>query len=445
MAIGPIYSAAIFCALVAGVAGGVGPAVVAIATIGALALAWVVAGYARRFAGAGSVYEYIAGVFGRRAGAAASLGYGYALLFLGPTFLVPACLLFQTFAEQHLGFDPGWWAGGVGGLLIVSVMQWLGISLSVRAQLTLTAISAIPIALLVIVVIAKGGAHGNELSVFNPFNHTHGDVFTALLFAVTLFVGFECAAALGAETADPHRAIPRAVLGSVVMTAVLFLLVMYAGTIGFGPAKVAASWGPDPNGLATLAHRYVGSADATLIELAVLFDVIAAWMAFTNSFARLAYALARDGLMPAPLARTSSRGVPWVGNATWVVVALGMLFATAVAHVENRFTMLSILVLPGLLMVQAIYALLAVGGFKLLRPGWRWLIPVIAATTPVLGIYGTIHPFPTGPVRWGIWLTVAGVVLCVSWFAYLLLRRSSTFDAPQPAAALGTRVEGAGV
>jgi amino acid transporter len=428
LAIGPIYSAAIYGAFVAGIAGGVGPAVVVITSVGALALGWVVAQYARRFAGAGAVYEYVRGALGRRSGVAASLGYGYSLLFLGPPFLVPAGLLFQTFAKEHLGFDPGWWLGGVGAMVIVFTMQSLGIALSVRAQLTLTALSAIPIALLAVVILIQGGADGNHLSVFNPSDHTHGDVFRAILFAVTLFVGFEAAAALGEETADPHRSIPRAVLGTVAMTAGWFIVVIYAGTIGFGPAHAASGWGSDPNGLATLAHRYVGSGDATLIELAVLLDMLAVWMALTNSFSRVAYALARDDVLPGAFARTSRRGVPWVGNLTWVAVTLAMLLATAVAHVGDRFTMLSILVLPGLLIVQAIYALLAVAAVRLIRPGWGWLVLAVAAAVPGLGIYGTIHPFPAGPVRWGVWLALIGVGLCAAWFGYLQLRRSATPD-----------------
>ena len=423
MAIGPIYSAAIYGAFVAAIGGGVGPAVVLITSVGVIALAWIVAQYARRFAGAGTVYEYIRGVLGRRAGVAASLGYGYALLFLGPPFLIPAGLLFQTFAQQHLGFDPGWWTGGVGFMIIVFAMQAAGIALSVRVQLTLTALSAIPIAVLALVIIAKGGATGNHLSVLNPFDRTHGDVFKAILFAVTLFIGFECAAALGAETADPHRSIPRAVLTTVAMTSAWFLVVIYAGTIGFGPAQAAAKWGPDPNGLATLAHRYVGSLDATLIELAVLLDMLAVWMALTNSFSRLAYTLARDRMLPTPFARTSRRGVPWVGNLTWVGVTLAMLLATALANVGSRFNMLSILVLPGLLMVQAIYVLLALAAVRLLRPGWRWLILVAAVAVPALGIYGTVHPFPTGPLKWGVWLTLIGLGLCTLWFTYLQIRR----------------------
>jgi hypothetical protein len=100
-----------------------------------------------------------------------------------------------------------------------------------------------------------------------------------------------------------------------------------------------------------------------------------------------------------------------------------MLLASALANVGSRFNMLSILVLPGLLMVQAIYVLLALAAVRLLRPGWRWLVLVAAVAVPALGIYGTVHPFPTGPLKWGVWLTLIGIGLCVLWFTYLQIRR----------------------
>ena len=230
--------------------------------------------------------------------------------------------------------------------------------------------------------------------------------------------------------------VPRAVLSSVGLTAVWFVAVLYIGTIGFGASRAASAWGADPNGLATLAHRYVGSADATLIELGVLLDMVAAWMAFTNSFSRSAYALASAGSLPAALGRTSRRGVPWVGNVTWIAVTLVMLLATALAHVGDRFNMLSILVLPGLLTVQATYALLALVALKLLKPGWGWAIALLAAVVPLLGIYGTIHPFPSGVLRWGVWLTLAGVGVCVCWYAYALRRRPCVVASLAPSAGM---------
>ena len=55
---------------------------------------------------------------------------------------------------------------------------------------------------------------------FNPSNVAEGgSVFKGLLFGILMFVGFELAAALGEETADPKRSIPIAVLSTILIVA----------------------------------------------------------------------------------------------------------------------------------------------------------------------------------------------------------------------------------
>ena len=57
LAIGPMFSAGLLTGLVAGVAGFSAPLSVLLGAIGALCLAFVVSVYARRYSGAGAVYE----------------------------------------------------------------------------------------------------------------------------------------------------------------------------------------------------------------------------------------------------------------------------------------------------------------------------------------------------------------------------------------------------
>ena len=83
LAIGPMFSAGLLTGLVASVAGFSSPLSVLFGAIGALCLAYVISVFARRFSGAGAIYEYLVhgahpgvGVFG------AGL-YGLGVLFLG--------------------------------------------------------------------------------------------------------------------------------------------------------------------------------------------------------------------------------------------------------------------------------------------------------------------------------------------------------------------------
>src|ERR1700689_2466393 len=83
LAIGPMFSAGLLTGLVASVAGFSTPLAVLLGAVRAVCLGFVVSLFARRFSGAGAVYEYLVhgdhpsvGVFG--AGI-----YGIGVLFLG--------------------------------------------------------------------------------------------------------------------------------------------------------------------------------------------------------------------------------------------------------------------------------------------------------------------------------------------------------------------------
>src|SRR5712691_11795775 len=59
LAIGPVFSSAFVGFLIAGAAGGATTLSTLIGAIGVLAVGWVITLYARRYAGAGAIYEYL--------------------------------------------------------------------------------------------------------------------------------------------------------------------------------------------------------------------------------------------------------------------------------------------------------------------------------------------------------------------------------------------------
>jgi len=92
----------------------------------------------------------------------------------------------------------------------------------------------VPLAVVAVAVIADGGAGGNTLAVFDPSRTSWKAVFHGILFAVSLFIGFEAVAALGEEARLPRRSIPIAVISSVAISLAFYLVVTCAGAIGFG-------------------------------------------------------------------------------------------------------------------------------------------------------------------------------------------------------------------
>ena len=114
LAIGPIFSVGLVSGLVANVAGFSTPASIVLGSIGSIGLAYVIAIYARRYAGAGAIFEYLSqavhnsfGIFSGSVYLLGTLFLGAGGIYIGLGFLV------QGFFQSHLHTSIPWWVGGV--------------------------------------------------------------------------------------------------------------------------------------------------------------------------------------------------------------------------------------------------------------------------------------------------------------------------------------------
>jgi amino acid transporter len=308
--------------------------------------------------------------------------------------------------------------------------------------------------LLALIIIGKGGASGNTLSVFNPgetslLGVSGGGVLGGVLLGVLLFVGFEAAASIGEESADPHRTIPRAVLWTVGVSALFFALMAYAFSIGYGKAAVSkGAWAFDPAAVDTMATKYVGSWYATIIDLVVILDATALALAICVTIGRGYFALARDGLLPRAFARTSRHNTPWVGNLMVAVGGVGLVILSVTANYASQFVFpgpdgkpvplfpsdefatLIMAATVGSFAVELVYLVLSVVAIRLLmRHGgqwWQYLIVVVAVATPLLGFYGALKPGPHNGANYNyeaLYWTIGLLVVAAVWFAIVRATR----------------------
>lgn len=424
LAIGPVFSAAFVAVLLAGAAGGVAPLATLIGAVGMLALCWVISLYARRYAGAGAVYEYVRYATGPALGMfAAGIYFLGTLFFGGAAIYLVIGLISSATLSSLLGLTIPWWALSLVAALVIFLMNHLGVQITTRMQLTLTVLSILPLLVLALAIIAQGGDSGNTLQTFNPANTTPSSLFHGVFFAITMFIGFETAASLGEETANPRRAIPRALIGTVLLGAAFYVLMTYASAIGFGLGN-AATWASDPAPLSTLATRYVGAWLAPIIDIAVIIDMLAVGSAFMATTARGWFALSRDGLLPSVFARTSRFGTPLGGNMLVGLTALVVIGLAAFYNVDP-LTATLIATTGGSLLVETIYIVLALVAVRFLRANpwslWRWLVLVVAAMAPVLAIYGTVVPLPEWPGSLGLYAAVASIGITAIWTTVVLL------------------------
>jgi amino acid transporter len=434
LAIGPIFSGVFLTFLIVIQAGWNTLLSVVLGSIGVLCLGWVVSLYARRYSGAGAIYEYLAhgihpvvGVFSAGIYFIAQLFLGGGGVYLGIGYLV------AIFTQTHdVGFTIDWWVAGAVAAIFVFVMNHFGVRLTVRTQLVLSALSLVPLVILIVAVIAQGGDDGLTLSMLDPSKTGSSQIFHGILFAVTLFIGFEAAASLGEETRDPKRSIPVAVLWTIGIAAVFYVLLVYAVSVGFGEAHIG-EWVASPTAVSDIADRYVGDWLGTIIQIVTITDAVVLALAFTVTAARGWFVLSRDGLLPAFLSKTSSRNTPLGGNVLTVVCAFLFLIWGAVASYgipgePNNFVVFQFTATTGSLGVELIYILLALAAFRLVGQGrqpqwWNYPVVALAVITPLLGIYGAVNPFPPYPFNRGVYLFFITVAVSAVWTLYLWMTR----------------------
>lgn len=419
--IGPLIDVALFLGIVASLAGAIGPLAVLLASLGMVAFSLVVAYYASETGGAGAMGDYIARAWGRAAGLGALGIYVLSLLFAGAAgFTIAVGDLASRFAHLYFGLEIPWWAGA---LLVCFSSWWLnvrGASVATRVQFVIVGISVIPFLLTGAAAIVHAGA-GNTWSVFSWDNPHGGDLFGALLFCILLFGGFETAGSLAEESDDPRRAIPRALVGTVVAAALLLLFCSYAGTVYYGPEHAAASWGDAIDGFAVMGERLLGAWAGLWIRFAVLVDFAATCIGFTVAALRGIFALARDGCLPAWLAATNSRGAPNRAAAVVLVCALLVVAAGLLVPAPRRYDTLFVAATAQALLLVLVYTALAVGSLRLMgrdahaQPWWRWIVFPLATVVPGLALYGTFVPFPGYPERFGLFAGFAALAVVALW------------------------------
>lgn len=289
-----------------GIIGSVGKGVPLVFLLGFVGVGLVAYGFIRltqRYNHAGSAYALVGATLGPRAGFTA----GFALLGTYLFFTICTAAVFGAFLNALLasvfgsGTSLGYGISAVGCLAVTGYMNTRDTSTVSRVLLVMEGLGIAAMLILVAAIWGKGGAHstGIDFSTFAPKGVSVSSVLAAVVAAFLSWAGFEACAALGEETDNPRRNIPRALFGSVLLTGALFVLVMFTQTIGFGTDKAGlAAFQGSGNTLGDLGEMYVAHWFAVMVLVTAVMSAFASNLSSVLATARLAMALARDGFGP---------------------------------------------------------------------------------------------------------------------------------------------------
>jgi len=283
---------------------------------------------------------------------------------------------------------------------------------------------------IVIIALASTHFHGGNFSAGGGFWHPGGNnaaaqaIFKALPGAGIVFalLGFEQAVQLGGESANPQRDLPRAVIGSILIGAVLYILLQLVFIAGLNPATIAHY------------HTWTHLADDTTLGAGPFYTLLKvaglAWLAwiiridavispggtgliYLTSASRLSFGLSKNGYVPRQLEATHPRTkIPAVGVIVSAIVGLLFLLPfPSWASLVDIVTGASVLMYAG--------APLALGAFRKSKPHLprSYKLPGAAVLAPVAFVLANFI------VYWSGWNTVS-LLMAVLLVGYLIIALS---------------------
>ncbi len=392
-----------------------------LATLAVVCIGRAVIVFARRYVATGSLYSYIAEVFGpwaRYLTGAALLG-GYITVVTGAVAFVGVFVgsfLYSRGLTTALQFGPQAviFAITLAGAAAIALR---GLGTSVRIAVVL-AVLALP--LVVVITVASAHHTGLDLAHQFVFDFSLSHTMQGIAVGAALLIGFESCAVLATETRDPLRNVPVAVMAAPVVLGGLLSIVTILQVPGLAAASDQLAAGMSaPAALAIQSG--LGTSVATATDLVLAVASFASLIGFVNYAARFALALAEDGLLPDAIARVHPRyHSPYVAIRALAVAGFAMISGLVfwTGDIVSAYTPIATLivylwVLP--------YVLIAAGAIVLtvrareFRPG-LWLAAAIGGAAMAWSyLNGLINP-PAPPASGMAWVAVVTIAALVVVF-----------------------------
>jgi basic amino acid/polyamine antiporter, APA family len=258
--------------------------------------------------------------------------------------------------------------------------------------------------------------------------HTAG---AALIFFA--YIGFDAVSTSGEEARRPARDLPVAIIGSLVIATLIYILVAVVAT-GLLPAPELAKNADAP--LAAALQQGGGfSFGADLVAVGALVAITSVVLTILYGQTRITFAMCRDGLLPQGLARLSKRRTPWL-----ITLLFGLLagFAAFIPLTELA-ELVNIGTLFAFVLVNIGVVWLRVKRPDLERP---FRVPLVWVCAPI-GVALCIYLMTqlTGATWWrfGIWLVIGLALYAVYRFRHSRLRRGAVIDPSEDGSARALR------
>lgn len=174
------------------------------------------------------------------------------------------------------------------------------------------------------------------------------------ILLIFVFAGIEAALVPGGEVKDPARTVPRAIFLAIVVVTFLYAGLQFVTQGVLGPALATSKAAP----LAEAAGVAMGNWARSLLIVGAVVSMLGHAGAMILATPRTLFALARDGFLPAPLARTHGT---YRTPATAILVQCALVLVLAITSTFERLAILANL------SILAVYVMCCLATWQLRR------------------------------------------------------------------------------
>ncbi|MFF5437883.1 APC family permease [Streptomyces achromogenes] len=229
-------------------------------------------------------------------------------------------------------------------LCCLALLNARGISESTRANVAATVIEVSGLLLVVglgaWLFLRGAGDPGRLLRLGTAGTGAATGVLSGTVLAYYSFVGFETSVNVAEETRDPRRAYPRALFGALVTAGAVYVLVGVVASAAVPTGTLARSSGP-----LLEVVKEAGGVPPKLFSAIALVAVANGALLTGIMSSRLAYGMARDGLLPRFLTRVlPGRRTPWASIAATTALSFLLALTGDVATLASTLVLLLLVV-----------------------------------------------------------------------------------------------------
>ena len=305
----------------------------------------------------GFIVGWLTAITSMIVGATVALGFGgYLAEFFDVSIIISAILL--------LGF--------------LSFVNFIGIKHSAWMN---TVFALVTIAGLGIIIFLGFTFEPSESVDFFDAPHGISGIMLAFVLIFFAFIGFEDMANVAEEVKKPRKTLPRAIILSVLITGIIYILVSVSSLQILDWKELSQSSAP----LADVAAKRMGMEGGIVLSAIALFATASTVLITLVAGARIFYGMAKDGSLPSILSRIHSKnGTPWVAVVCIFVTSVGFAFVGDIVIVANIVVFAIVITFA---MVNLAVILLRYVKPDIERP---FRVPVNIGRFPVLPLFGFV-------------------------------------------------------